>query len=226
MKNSIKKAFVTISCTIALFLSGLSLPNWSIATVVDLVFKKETLSANLNEVPLKVVLEKISREKGIWIKGKESVLEGKVSLQFQDLSLHDGLKRILAQCDHSLVFNRSGRLIGLYIVGKGDPQTASILTTKSDTAMLTDDKHAVVESSLKADNSFLLVDGPIEISAEELESLNVIENSSFPDGQVKISAEELESFKITQNSPAPDETINVSPEEIESLTAIKSISQP
>jgi hypothetical protein len=165
MKNNIKKALVTIYCGIALFLSGLILPNWSIATGVDLVFKEETLSANLDEVPLKEVLEKISREKGIWIKWKGSVLEGKVSLQFRDLYLQDGLRRILAQCNHSLVFNRAGRLIGLYIIGKGKPQTAGILTTKSDDTMPGDDKHATTpESSFKIDKGGHLHDGPIEIS--------------------------------------------------------------
>ena len=164
MKNNIKKALVTISCGIALFLSGLTLPNWSIATGVDLVFKEETLSANLDEVPLKVVLEKISREKGIWIKGKGSVLEGKVSLQFRDLSLQDGLSKILAQCNHILVFNRAGRLIELYIIGKGKPQTPGTLTTKSDAAMPDDDKHATSGSSFKIDKGGPLHDGPGEIS--------------------------------------------------------------
>ena len=147
MKKNIKKALVTISCGIALFLSGLTLPNWSIATGADLVFKEDTLSANLDGVSLKVLLEKISREKGIWIKGKGSVLEGKVSLQFRDLSLRDGLRRILAQYNHSLVFNRAGRLIGLYVVEKGNSQTAGTLTT-----------------NFKIDKSGHLHDGPGEIS--------------------------------------------------------------
>jgi hypothetical protein len=164
MKKSIKKALVTISCGIAFFLSGLTLPNWSIATGVDLVFKEETLSANLDEVPLKVVLEKISREKGIWIKGKGSVLEGKVSLQFRDLSLQDGLRRILAQCNYILVFNRAGRLVELYIIGKDKSQTAGILTTKSDVVMPGDDKHATSGSSFKIDKGGPLHDGPGEIS--------------------------------------------------------------
>lgn len=179
MKNNIKKALVTISCGIALFLSGLTLPNWSIATGVDLVFKEATLSANLDEVPLKVVLEKISREKGIWIKGKGSVLEGKVSLQFRDLSLQDGLRRILAQCNHILVFNRAGRLIELYIIGKGKPQTAGILTTKSDAAMPGDD-NATSGSSFKIDKGGPLHDGP----------LGEISDSPPSDGPVKASQAE------------------------------------
>ena len=226
MKNNIKKALVTIFCTIALFLSGLTLPNWSIATGVDLVFKKETLSANLNEVSLKVVLEKISREKGIWIKGKGSVLEGKVSLQFRDLSLHDGLKRILAQIDHSFIFDSGSRLIGLYIIGKGNPQTTRTLTTKSGAAMPAADKHATAESSFKLDKSGLLHDGPIEISEEELKGLKVVKNCPPPGGPVEISARELESLKIVRNCPPPGGPIRVSPEELESLKVIKNCSPP
>lgn len=222
MSNKSDKAFIIISFTISVYFSGFFLPNWSIANCVDLIFEKETLSANLKEVPLKVVLEKISREKGIWIRGKGSVLEGKVSLQFQDLSLHDGLKRILAQCDHSLVFNQAGRVIGLYIVGKG----AGTLTTKSGAAMPVDDKHATVESSFEIDESGYLHDGPVEISEEELKWQEIVKNCSPPGGPVEISAEELESLKIVRNCPPPGGPIRVSPEELESLKVIENCSPP
>lgn len=223
MKNNIKKALVIISCTIALFLSGLTLPNWSIAAAVDLVFKEETLSANLKKVPLKVVLEKISREKGIWFKGDASVLEGKVSLQFQNLTLHDGLKRILAQIDHSLVFNRAGRLIGLYIVGK----SAGPFTPQSAAAMPAADKHATAELSLKIEkNGRLHNEAPVEISEEELKGLKIIKNCPPPGGPVEISARELESLKIIKNCLPPGGPVKVSPEELESLKVIKNCSPP
>ena len=93
--------------------------------IVDLTIKGETLSAKLKEIPLKDILEKLEREIGIWFKGDESVFAEMVSVQFKDLSLEDGLKRILAFKNYSLLFDRDIGVVGVIVVGKSGKTTHS-----------------------------------------------------------------------------------------------------
>lgn len=92
-------------------------PYRSKAEILGLEFKGERLSANLNRVPLRTVLEKISKEKGFWFDAISASLEKKVSVQFAGVSLEKALKRILAGTNHSLVFH-DGEVVGAMIVGK------------------------------------------------------------------------------------------------------------
>jgi hypothetical protein len=46
---------------------------------IYLKFTEETLSVNLEEVPLKTVIKRVKEEKGIWFKGNESLLDEKDS---------------------------------------------------------------------------------------------------------------------------------------------------
>jgi len=78
------------------------------------------MSAELQGVSLRLVLEKLEREKGIWFKGDESVLEEEVSIRFKDLPLYEGLRRILSHINHVLVFDGDNGLVGLFILGKKD----------------------------------------------------------------------------------------------------------
>ena len=126
-----------------------------------------------------------------------SVPEKKVSVQFRKLSLCDGLKRILAQVDYSFIFDRDSRIFGVYIVEKGSSQTAQTFTTETGTAISTDGKHAAVGSFLNSGMSPL--DGPVEISEEELKSLKVTRNCPPPGVPVMVSPEELESLKVIEN---------------------------
>lgn len=88
---------------------------------IDLKFKGQIMSAELQGVSLRLILEKLNREKGIWSKGDESVLEEKVSVRVMGLPLLDGLRRILSDFNHVLVFDRDKRLVGLFVLGKKDP---------------------------------------------------------------------------------------------------------
>jgi hypothetical protein len=85
---------------------------------MHLNFVGHTLSANLDEVSLGVLLENLKREKGIWFRGDESLLEEKVSVRFRDLSLQNGLRRILSGINHVLVFDRDEGLVGVFILSK------------------------------------------------------------------------------------------------------------
>jgi hypothetical protein len=79
------------------------------------------MSAELQEVSLRLILERLQRETGIWFKGDESALEESISIRFKDLPLHEGLRRILSNINHVLVFDQERGLVGLFILGKKDP---------------------------------------------------------------------------------------------------------
>jgi len=229
MNKKIDQGLIVISCAISLYFSGLFLPSLSIAYSVDLIFKGETLSANLKEVPLKTVLEKIREEKGIWIEGKESVLEKKVSLEFRGLSLQDGLKRVLASMNYSLVFDLERKLVGVIIIDKGKfghalPKGRDGPTRKPISALIKKE-HGNIRSSEVIRNISPL-GHPVKPTEEELESLKVIKNCPPPGGPVKVSPEELESLKVIKNCPPPGGPVKVTEEELESLKIIKNSPPP
>ena len=62
---------------------------------VDLTLEGDAISANLKEIPLRDILAKLEGEKRIWCIGGEAVLSERISVQFKELSLEDGMKRIL-----------------------------------------------------------------------------------------------------------------------------------
>ena len=103
---------------------------------IGLEFKGQIMSAELQGVSLRMVLEKLKRERGIWFTGDESALEENISVQFDDLPLDEGLRRILSNINHALVFDRGRGLVGLFILGKKDPgrgapRDAGVITGKS-----------------------------------------------------------------------------------------------
>ena len=125
-----------VNCVLMLFF----LSSFSSASAgkggIDVKFEGQIMSAELQGVSLKVILEKFKREKGIWFKGDEALLEEKVSVRFKDLPLQEGLSRILSWVNHTLVFDQDKRLVGLFILGKKNPtrpvaQNAAMVSEKA-----------------------------------------------------------------------------------------------
>ncbi len=85
---------------------------------IYLKFTEETLSVDLEEASLRAIMERVKQERGIWVKGGESLLDEKVSLQFKDLPIQDGMARILSAMNYSLIFDRDSNLVGVILVGK------------------------------------------------------------------------------------------------------------
>jgi hypothetical protein len=96
------------------------------AKKVELNFNQQTLSARIREAPLREVIATIEK-RGIWFKlwfkGKESVLNEKVSVRFKGLPLKKGMERILSTLNHCLVFDRNGVLSGVILLGKPERRT-------------------------------------------------------------------------------------------------------
>jgi len=226
MNKKIDQGLIVISCAISLYFSGLFLPSLSIAYSVDLTFKGETLSANLKEVPLKTVLEKISREKGVWIKGNDSVLEEKVSIEFRELSLTDGLKRIRAPMNYSLVFDLERNLVGVIIIGKEKPGYAMAkgraVPTRKPFSSQSRKEQVNTNWPFKVIGNISPLGSPVKPTAEELESLKVIKNCPPPGGPIKVSPEEFESLRVIKNCSPPGGPVKASAEGLESLMVVKS----
>ena len=85
---------------------------------IELEIKGEIISARIKGVLLKDIVEKVNEKKGIWFKGRESLFEEKISVEFNYLSIQDGLKRILSKMNYSFIFDQNGKLLGVILVGK------------------------------------------------------------------------------------------------------------
>ena len=85
---------------------------------ISLNFQESTFTAILEEATLKNVIEKVRKETGIWIRAPESLLDERVSVQFENLSIQRGLKRILRTMNYSFLFDQDNNLIGAFIFAK------------------------------------------------------------------------------------------------------------
>jgi hypothetical protein len=89
---------------------------------IDLEFSDQNLSAMIREAPIRDIIAELKKEKGIWFKlwckGSEFVLDEKVTMQFSDLSVEEGLARIFSSMNYSLVFDEDDDVIGVVLLGK------------------------------------------------------------------------------------------------------------
>ena len=83
------------------------------------------MSADLKEASLVGVAKDIEKLSGIAFKGDESLLEEKVSVSFKDLPLEEGIKRILANMNYSLMFDKRGEVSVVMIMSEGSGSGAS-----------------------------------------------------------------------------------------------------
>jgi len=156
--------------------------------VVDLTVEGEVLSANLKEIPLKDILEKLEREKGIWFKGDKSVFADKrISVKFTGLSLEGGMKRILASMNYSLLFDKESRLIGVIVIGQSRSVVQDFPPPGKSRAMSIDTK--IIKNSPPPENP----------NAKPIDT-KIIKNSPPPESS---HAKPID-MKIIKNSPPPD----------------------
>ncbi|NIM99572.1 MAG: hypothetical protein GTO24_16315 [candidate division Zixibacteria bacterium] len=197
---------------------------------IDLKLEGEVLSAELSEIPLKIILEKLEREKGIWFKGDSSLLEKEITVQFTDLSVTEALKRILRSMNYSLVFDRDGELAGVVLVGRvaSDVAPGEGRTVRARRDILSKPPKKRVNDvgvSAVARNS-QPPGGPVIITDKDLESFKVTRNVPPPGGLFEVSAEELEKFKIVRNVPPPGGPVEVTAEELQKFSIIKNCQPP
>ena len=88
------------------------------AGTISLDFKKEGLSATIEDASLKAVVEKIAQKEDIWIKGAKKLSEDAYSVTFKDLSIRDALERILSSFNYCLFLGRGKKVLGVIIVSR------------------------------------------------------------------------------------------------------------
>jgi hypothetical protein len=71
-------------------------------------------------MPLGLILRQLEEKGNIWSKGGEWLLKEKVTVSFKNLSLEEGLKRILYRVNYSLMFDNGGALTGVIIAGRSN----------------------------------------------------------------------------------------------------------
>jgi hypothetical protein len=136
-------AIWVISCYLMSALAG--------AENISLNFLESTFTAILEEEPLKNVIEKVRKETGIWVRVPESLLDEKVSVQFENLSIQQGLKRILRTMNYSFLFDQDNNLIGAFVFAKANRIGEAIYSAELNEQMVTaafEGNAAVVMASL------------------------------------------------------------------------------
>jgi len=210
------------------FIMVILFPGASVAKKTNLTINGKYLSVDLQGTSLKAVFETLEKEKGIWIIGDPSLLDKKLSVKFTNHSLEDGIKKILASMNYCLVFDSDGALIGTFLVGKGENNTASVQYKENET-------QNVVTSPLKniSNETQDVVNSPSKnISAvEKTNTLKVLTNTRLQDTSPATTPEqELESLKILKEKILKDRPSQGAPaamttEQIEGLK-ILSNTQP
>ena len=102
-----------LSCILGLFLCQ----NALCADPVS--FKDGLLSVNLKETSLLDVARNIEKQSGVWFRGDETLFQEKISVAFNDLPLEEGLKRILANLNYSLMFDNKNTVAGVMVMSGG-----------------------------------------------------------------------------------------------------------
>ena len=195
------------------------------AKEADLTINGEYLSADLKGTSLNAIFEALEREKGIWFKGDLSLLDEKVTVQFTDHSLEDGIKRILASMNYCLVFESDGVLLGAILIGKEKGGPASVQytadVTKKTIPLRVKKKNVNPGRNNEAD---IVMDGPPISKSTESSNQNfkILTNTKSQDAPAKMTPEQqLETLKVLRAQPsqgAPDE---MTAEQIKNMKAIR-----
>jgi len=81
--------------------------------------KDGRISVDIKDASLAGIARDIEKQSGILFKGDESLLEEKISVSFKDLPLEQGIKRILANVNYSLIFDSRGEVSEVKIMSEG-----------------------------------------------------------------------------------------------------------
>ena len=107
------------------------------AETIALYFQKSSCTAYLDEQPLRNVIEKFRKDTGIWIRVPEFLLAERVSVQFENLPIQEGLKRILRMMNYSFLFDQDNNLIGAFVFAKANRIGPAIYSAELNERMVT-----------------------------------------------------------------------------------------
>jgi len=202
---------LTIILTICTFFLCCFSPALAREGNIDLKLDGDTLSANLKGAVL------------------GDILEETVTVKFKDLSLENGMKRILGFLDHCLFYDNDGRLVGVFLAGKDGTVRE---TTKSSRSIGT----KVVSSSVKEKNinpdnsgpvkSVSSANRPMQHTTKVLKVPESTSHTQSPGDSPSGTVGQLEGPKVIKNRPTPGGSIQLSAEELENLKVRKDLSPP
>jgi hypothetical protein len=225
MRKTAKAYILFIFC---LFLVLAFYPVASDAKEADLTINGEYLSANLKGTSLNAIFEALQREKGIWFKGDLSLLDAKITVQFKDHSLEDGIKRILASINHCLVFKSDGALVGVILFGKGKDEPASAQytaeVTKNTIPLRVKKKNINPGRNNEAD---MVMDGPPISrstlgSKQNLKDFKILTNTNSQNPPAKMTPEQqLEILKVLRDQPPQGSPAEMTAEQIANMKAMR-----
>jgi len=116
-KNPRHVLLLLIFSALLLFLPETATPQ---GRALRLDFNKGTLTADIEDTPLKSVFDAIRKQKGIRFqtkKGADFLLNEKISVRFRELPMQDALGRILAGMNHCLIF-KGDSIFRVMVFGK------------------------------------------------------------------------------------------------------------
>jgi len=117
--RDITKKVAAFSVLAAIFLFSTYLFSISYGTErIKLGFREKSLTINLEDESLKNIFERVEKETGIWFKAPKYLLNERMSVRFDNLSIREGLKRILRTMNYCIVYDRDNNLTGVFIVGE------------------------------------------------------------------------------------------------------------
>jgi hypothetical protein len=95
----------------------------------NMIIKNGMFSVEYDNIPLGEILNQIKDQNNIWFESDEVLLDEKISVRFEDLSLEEGMKRILNSINFVLVYHNNGTLAGVMLFNKSNTQRKTIENT-------------------------------------------------------------------------------------------------
>lgn len=201
-------------CSLCLF-------SFTSALAADLVSVKDgSLSVDIKDSSLLEVARDIEKQSGVWFRGEETLFQERISLTFSDLSLEEGLKRILTNMNYSFMFDTNNKIAGVMVMGEGKPagtqpgrpgatpprvatppgtQTRPTATVRSRSSTSPPPAAAVRRPPRPAPQ-------PAGSSAAQLpipEAFKVPDNSPIPGGPLASEGPLPPAFRTIENAPPP-----------------------
>jgi hypothetical protein len=236
--------FVTICSIVLCGITGVSGETFT----REFRYDGQKLTVRLNGTPLEQVLETFNQETGIWFQCEESLLEKKISVQFENVSLHEGLNRILSTLNYSLVFNRYLELEGAIIVAEGNANTAKknrdlhrnkpSVTSKTANrgyrSNLQQDSGSLNQESIRTRNpgnyktgkGIKSVNETAPADVKNLKEFTIIKNSPPPGGPVEKHTTVNPGNTGVNNSILPDNSVNPPSGENKKFKIIRNVPPP
>ena len=174
---------------------------------LEIQFTEKTLSVHITSMSLKDVCDRIKQKKAIWFSGSEELLKEKVTVQFENLAIDKGLKRILSRMNYTFIYNRHNVLITVIIIGTKDgkstqTQTIANFKTNNDSLNHASDRYA------------------------DSESFEIIPNAPPPGGKVVVNSKEKQAMKSHFSAEPPGGIFHVDPKKFDQFKIDKNISMP